>query len=93
MSPQEFEVAVKRHERRRDVFMEEGLSEKEAFHLADLMMDRDNDSMDDRRLCFECQNYQDKLCIKMKDKYGKPDKPLRFVLQRCEMFQLKETKK
>lgn len=88
MNPQ----AIKRHERRREVFIREGLSEKEAFDLAEKMYDRDQDPGDDRRLCFECQHYTGKVCMKMRDKAGKYQQPLRFILQRCEFFTLKEVK-
>ena len=94
MELDELERAAKRHEKRRKRFVEEGLSEDEAYDLAEKLFDRDRDTMDDRRLCFECSNYVDKskVCLKMRDRYGKPQIPLRFILQRCENFQLKGSK-
>lgn len=82
----------KRFMRRKAVFISEGLPEDEALDLAYNLMERDRDPMDDRRICFECQNYMAKVCTKMKDRLGKPQSPLRFILQRCDMFTLKETK-
>lgn len=71
--------------------MEEGLSEREALDLADVMYDRDRTG-DDRRLCFECANYTErKTCSKL-IRGGKEQRPLRFVLQRCEWFTLRSTK-
>lgn len=95
MELDELEKAVKRHERRRKRFVEEGLSEREAFDLAEKLFDRDRDTSDDRRLCFECSNYEDhsKVCLKMRDRSGKFQMPLRFILQRCPTFQLREVKK
>ena len=94
MELDELERAAKRHEKRRKRFVEEGLSEDEAWDLAEKLFDRDRDTMDDRRLCFECSNYVDesKVCLKMRDRYGKPQMPGRFTLQRCENFQLKGSK-
>ena len=59
------------------------------------LFDRDRDTMDDRRLCFECSNYVDesKVCLKMRDRAGKPQMPIRFILQRCPTFSLKGVKK
>ena len=57
MELDELERAAKRHEKRRKRFVEEGLSEDEAYDLAEKLFDRDRDTMDDRRLCFECSNY------------------------------------
>lgn len=82
----------KRFQRRMKVFMEEGLCEEGASDLAYKLMMRDRDGYDDRRVCFECQNYVGKVCMKMKDRQGKPQMPLRFILQRCEHFKLKGTK-
>ena len=90
----DLELELKRHERRRRRFIAEGCTEEEAWELAETLFDRDRDPMDDRRLCFECKNYVDdkKVCQKMTDRYGRPQRPLRFVLQRCPDFKLKETK-
>ena len=90
----ELERAAKIHKRRRKRFEEEGLSEMEAFDLAEKLFDRDYDETDDRRLCFECRNYVDetKVC-KKKIINGKPQIPIRFTLQRCEHFDLRGGKK
>lgn len=95
MELDELEKAAKRHERRRQRFIEEGLSADEAWDLAEKLFDRDRDTSDDRRLCFECSNYEDKskACLKMRDGAGKPQRPLRFILQRCPTFQLREVRK
>jgi hypothetical protein len=87
------EIEDKRFMRRFNVFVAEGLSEDESSELAYSMMTRDRDTLDDRRVCFECQNLVDnKLCANMKDRLGKMQIPLRFILQRCDNFKLKETK-
>lgn len=80
---------VQRHQRRMQVFVEEGLSAREALDLADRTYDRDLDPSDDRRLCFECANYTErKTCLKL-IRGGQEQRPLRFVLQRCEWFMLR----
>ena len=83
---------IQRFDRRMETFRKEGLCNDQAYDLASAMLDRDRDPHDDRRVCFECENYVGKVCMKMKDKLGKPQMPLRFVLQRCENFQLKGSK-
>ena len=80
------------HQRRMNKFIEEGLNEQDARSLADQMHRRDTEGFDDRRVCFECKNYTDKYCMKMRDSGGKPQKPLRFVMQRCDDFQLRGIK-
>lgn len=92
MTKEEFEKAIDRHERRRKVFMAEGLCEDQAWDLADNMWNRDNDPQDDRRVCFECKNYVAKLCTAYRDKFNRPTMQLRFILQRCDRFQLKGAK-
>jgi len=94
MTEEELEKAIERHARRRKTFVEEGLSEDEAWDLAEKMFDRDADPQDDRRLCFECKKYNVlmKTCPKIVDKVGRPQTPLRFVLQRCDWFELKGRK-
>jgi hypothetical protein len=82
----------KRFMRRKKIFMQEGLCDDDASDLAFNMLERDRDTLDDRRVCFECNNYVGKNCMKMLDRQGKPQMPLRFVLQRCENFKLKVTK-
>jgi hypothetical protein len=81
------------HQRRMQTFMDEGLCEQEARSLADQMYIRDQeDGLDDRRVCFECTNYINRKCVKILDKFGKPTMPLRFMLQRCEYFDLRGKK-
>jgi queuine/archaeosine tRNA-ribosyltransferase len=89
MTEEELEKAIERHARRRQVFMEEGLCEDKAFDLAEQMFERDKDPYDDRRVCFECQHYVAKHCTQYRDKYNRPTMPLRFILQRCDKFELK----
>lgn len=87
------EIEDKRFLRRMHVFVQEGLNADEASELAYSLTLRDRDTLDDRRVCFECQNLiGNKLCAKMKDRLGKMQIPLRFILQRCDDFKLKETK-
>jgi hypothetical protein len=92
LTPKEIDIYVKRHERRRKRFETEGLSPDEAWELADKLWERDKDPVDDRRVCFECQNYNDnhKTCSKIVDQNNRPQTPLRFILQRCEWFKLRE---
>jgi hypothetical protein len=85
-------VEDKRFMRRKAVFMAEGLSEDDALDLAYSLMLRDRDVLDDRRLCFECQHLVKKNCERIRDRLGKPTQQLRFILQRCEYFKLKESK-
>ena len=86
------ETEDKRFMRRYAVFLAEGLDQDEAADLAFAMLERDRDTFDDRRLCFECQHYVKKLCVAILDNTGKPTQQLRFILQRCDYFKLKETK-
>jgi hypothetical protein len=90
----ELEKAHKRHVRRRQIFEQEGLSKEDAYDLAEAMLDRDL-SDDDRRLCFECDNYSQKtkICRAIRNSDGRFAIPVRFVLQRCEKFKLIEVKK
>ena len=83
------EKMIQRHQKRMQIFIQEGLSPREALDLADRMHDRDRDPSDDRRLCFECAHYTArKTCSKL-IRGGKEQQPLRFVLQRCEWFTLR----
>ena len=95
MELDELEKANKRHTRRRMRFEEEGLSPDEAYDLAERLFDRDHDPQDDRRLCFECSHYADskKVCTKLRTPDGKHKRPLRFILQRCPTFTLREVTK
>lgn len=81
-----------RFHRRRETFIEEGLTKDEAYDLADQMFIRDLEGWDDRRVCFECEHYKDKKCTKILDKHGRPTSQLRFMLQRCNKFKLKGKK-
>lgn len=83
---------IARLDSRKQKFIQEGLCEEQAFILASAMFDRDRDPQDDRRVCFECENYVGRVCMEMRDRYGKPQMPLRFVLQRCPDFKLKGKK-
>lgn len=89
MNEEELEKAAIRFDRRYEAFKKEGLCEEQAYKLAEQMYERDRDPHDDRRVCFECENYVGNLCMKMKDKTGRPQMPLRFILQRCDWFELK----
>ena len=89
MTAEETDIAVAKHTRRRNAFEEQGLSADDAWDLADKLWERDIDIGDDRRVCFECKNYVDHKCIKMPDKFGKPQIPPRFNLWRCTKFILK----
>jgi hypothetical protein len=77
--------------RRFNRFVAEGLSQDEAHELASQMTRRDNDIGDDRRVCFECTHYKDKLCHKILNRW-KPTQQLRFILQRCDYFELRGAK-
>jgi hypothetical protein len=94
MTEEEIEVATAKHNRRTKAFMDAGLTREAALELADKMFDRDADPQDDRRLCFECKKYDSKngTCPKIVDRKGYPQRPLRFVLQRCDWFDLKGKK-
>lgn len=92
MKEESIEIEERRFSRRKKIFLEEGLCEEGAHELAYNMMMRDRDQYDDRRVCFECTNYVGKVCMKMKDRQGKPQMPLRFILQRCDFFKMKGTK-
>lgn len=92
MTEEQLERAIAIHERRRNVFVAEGLSQDEAWDLAERMFNRDADPMDDRRVCFECRHHIARLCTKIRDRYGKPTTQVRFVLQRCDHFDLKGKK-
>ena len=85
MTEQEDQIVMRRMAR----FMADGLTHAQAEDLAGRMFDRDRDSMDDRRVCFECTGHKDKLCHRILDKQKKPTSQLRFVLQRCDHFDLK----
>ena len=83
---------IDRFNRRMATFIKEGLCSDGAYDLASAMLERDRDPHDDRRVCFECENYVMSTCLKIRDRKGKPQMPLRFILQRCEHFQLKGKK-
>jgi len=89
MSDEQSEI---RFNRRYHAFLDAGLCSDGAYNLASQMYERDKDPFDDRRVCFECENYVGKVCMKMRDRLGKYQMPLRFILQRCEFFSLKGKK-
>lgn len=94
MTPEETLKMAETHNRRIRIFISEGLKEKDAYDLADNLLDRDLDiSWDDRRVCFECTNHVNKLCMAKLDRRGNPSQQLRFIPQRCDQFNLKGTKK
>jgi hypothetical protein len=92
VTEEDLEKAIDRFDRRYKTFINEGLCEDMAYKLSEQMYERDKDPQDDRRVCFECANYVSNLCMKMRNRKGKPDMPLRFVLQRCDHFELKGRK-
>ena len=94
MTEEEIEIATRKHDARSKAFMAAGLSQQAAWELADKLFNRDADPQDDRRLCFECRKYDTKseTCPKMVDYKGRPQVPLRFVLQRCDWFDLRGKK-
>jgi hypothetical protein len=85
------ESEIKRYTKRMEVFMREGLDQEESELLAQRMYERDKER-GDRRVCFECERYDDRTthCTFYKD--SKTYRPLRFVLQRCDGFKLKGSK-
>lgn len=83
---------ITRHHNRMQKFVDEGLDEDAAFDLAESMWTRDEDSMDDRRVCFECKHLAVKYCSAILNKFGRPTEPYRFILQRCDKFILKGKK-
>jgi len=89
----ELEVFIKRHERRRKHFIAEGLSDTEAYELAEKLWERDMfPELDDRRVCFECKHYNEKStrCESIRDSIGAPTATMRFALQRCNSFEVKK---
>ena len=79
-------------QRRAKKFIEDGCPTEEAYDLAGLLKLRDREGLDDRRICFECKHYANKRCNAILDKFNKPTQQLRFILQRCDYFQIKGTK-
>ena len=94
MTEEEIEIATAKHSSRSKAFMDAGLTPEAAWNLADKLFERDLDSQDDRRLCFECRLFDTRngTCPKIVDKKGKPQPALKFVLQRCDWIQLKGKK-
>jgi hypothetical protein len=90
MTPEEIKEE-KRWARRKSAFMEAGLNNNDAHDLAARLMMRDRDPYDDRRVCFECSRYMGNLCLGYL-KNNRPTHPLRFILQRCDKFKLKQKK-
>ena len=71
-------------QRRASAFVQSGAAPHEAGYLAWRMMMRDRpDSGDNRRVCFECKHLRENA--RCRPGYL----PLRFVLQRCDGFELK----
>lgn len=70
----------------------EGCPDDEAHELAaQITLIRDKDIGDDRKICLECSHYKEKLCHKILHN-NKPTQQLRFILQRCDYFELKGAK-
>jgi hypothetical protein len=88
MTEEKLEKLVLRHQRRQAAFMDAGLPSDDAFDLAEAMFERDLDPQDDRRVCFECKHLTGRDCTAILNKFNKPTEPLRFILQRCDKFQL-----
>lgn len=87
------EVEDRRLMRRSQVFQQEGLPEPEAMDLAYQLLVRDREGLD-MRVCFECKHLErNRYCLKLRDGANKPQLALRFTLQRCPDFKLKEAKK
>ncbi len=91
LNEDELKKYLLRHERRLNFFVKEGLNKQEALDLADRLFERDLDPLDNRRVCFECKNYNElkKTCAKSIDKFGREERPLKFDLRRCKDFNLK----
>jgi len=94
VTEEEIEIASAKHNRRTQAFMAHGMTQQQAWELADKLFNRDADPQDDRRLCFECKLFDMKngTCPKIVDKKGKPQPSLKFILQRCDWIQLKGKK-
>ena len=86
----DWEKLWRRHVRRRETFEAHGLSEDHAWDLAEAMFDRDRDPDDDRRICFECKNFNKLLQNCAAKHFGTASAPYRFVLARCGGFEIKE---
>lgn len=80
------EFEIQRFLRRNDRFLNEGLPELQSEALAQTMLYRDRDgSGDDRRICIECKHIKGSLCRHPKLKIVSP---VRFILKRCDGFEL-----
>jgi hypothetical protein len=88
----ELDKKIARHFKRMQAFVDNGLPKDKAFDLAESMWNRDADPQDDRRVCFECEHHVSKHCTAITDKFNRPTTQPRFVLQRCDHFQLKGKK-
>ena len=81
------ETEIKNFLRREAKFIQEGLDTDESERLAQQMLYRDRpDSGDDRRVCFECKH------LRANARCRPGMLPLRFILQRCEGFELRGAK-
>lgn len=78
---------IKRFLKREATFLQEGLDADGAERLAQQMLYRDRpDSGDDRRVCFECRH------MRPGPKCQAGILPVRFILQRCPGFDLKDAR-
>ena len=91
-SDEKWEADWKRHVKRRETFEAFGLNPDHAWDLAEQMFDRDHDKDDDRRVCFECKHYNKPLQTCMRQEGKQLSAPYRFVLARCESFDIKGSK-
>jgi hypothetical protein len=91
MTEEMMDQMIANHLRRQEAFKKAGLSADDAYDLADRMWSRDENCVDDMRICFECKHYKNELCTAIFDK-GRPTQQLRFILQRCPQFSLKGAK-
>ena len=79
------DTEIRRFIKREAIFRNEGYGDAEK--LAEQMLYRDRpDSGDNRRVCFECQHLRGKKCN------AQSIPPLRFILQRCDVFALRGVK-
>lgn len=75
---------VARFLRREQAFINHGLNERDAEKLAEQLLYRDRPECgDDRRVCFECKHLRPN--VRCRPGFL----PLRFVMQRCDGFELR----
>jgi hypothetical protein len=75
------EIEMKRFLNRKKKLIEVGLTENEAETMAEILLNRDRDSGDDRKLCLECASWA-KRCTTPKRGYC----TVPTMLQRCDGF-------